>query len=62
MNQAQSEELARRLAAIADSPSLARMELVAAREISAGLGAELAEVPVAELDVPGHAPVRRWRR
>ncbi len=42
------------LAAIADSPSLARMELVAAREIAAGLGAELAEVSVAELDVPGY--------
>ncbi|MEV7092658.1 ExsB family transcriptional regulator [Amycolatopsis sp. NPDC051045] len=42
------------LAAIADSPSLPRAELVAAREIAAGLGAELAEVPVAELAVPGY--------
>lgn len=42
------------LAVIADSPSLARAELVAAREVAAGLGAELAEVGVAELDVPGY--------
>ncbi|MDQ7803630.1 asparagine synthase-related protein [Amycolatopsis sp. A133] len=42
------------LAAIADSPSLARAELAAAREIAAGLGAELAEVPVVELDVAGY--------
>jgi uncharacterized protein len=42
------------LAVIADSPSLARAELAAARELAAGLGAELAEVPVAELEVPGY--------
>ncbi|WP_290057139.1 asparagine synthase-related protein [Amycolatopsis solani] len=42
------------LAAIADSPSLARAELAAAREFAAGLGAELAEVPVAELASPGY--------
>jgi uncharacterized protein len=42
------------LAVIADSPSLARAELEAAREFAAGLGAELAEVPVAELAVPGY--------
>lgn len=42
------------LAVIADSPSLARAELVAAREIAAGLGAALAQVGVAELDVPGY--------
>ncbi len=42
------------LAAIADSPSLARTELVAAREVAADLGAELVEVGVAELDVPGY--------
>jgi pyridinium-3,5-biscarboxylic acid mononucleotide sulfurtransferase len=42
------------LAAIADSPSLARAELTAARELAADLGAELVEVRVAELDVPGY--------
>ncbi len=42
------------LAAIADSPSLARAELVAAREVAADLGAELVEVRVAELYVPGY--------
>jgi len=42
------------LAAVADSPSLARAELAAAREVAAGLGARLVEVPVAELDVPGY--------
>lgn len=42
------------LAAIADSPSLARAELVAAREVAAALGARLVEVRVAELDVPGY--------
>ncbi|WIY06465.1 ExsB family transcriptional regulator [Amycolatopsis mongoliensis] len=42
------------LAAIADSPSLARAELVAARGIAAGLGVELAEVSTAELAVPGY--------
>ncbi|MET8853903.1 ExsB family transcriptional regulator [Amycolatopsis sp. NPDC004625] len=42
------------LAAIADSPSLARAELGAARGIAAGLGVELAEVPGTELAVPGY--------
>jgi uncharacterized protein len=42
------------LAVTADSPSLARAELVAAREVAARLGAELVEVRVAELDVPGY--------
>jgi uncharacterized protein len=42
------------LAVIADSASLARAELVAAREVAATLGAELVEVGVAELDVPGY--------
>jgi uncharacterized protein len=42
------------LAAVADSPSLARAELAGARELAAGLGAELAEVRVAELSVPGY--------
>lgn len=42
------------LAVIADSPSLARAELVAAREVAAGLGTEPVEVGVAELDVPGY--------
>jgi uncharacterized protein len=42
------------VAVIADSPSLARAELVAAREVAAHLGAELVEVPVAELEVPGY--------
>lgn len=42
------------LAVIADSPSLARAELVAAQEVAAELGAELVEVAVAELDVPGY--------
>jgi pyridinium-3,5-biscarboxylic acid mononucleotide sulfurtransferase len=42
------------LAAIADSPSLARTELVAAREVAAELGAELVEVRTAELDVRGY--------
>jgi uncharacterized protein len=42
------------LAVIADSPSLARTELVEARKVAADLGAELVEVGVAELDVPGY--------
>ena len=42
------------LAVIADSPSLARTELIAARQVAADLGAELVEVRVAELDVPGY--------
>ncbi|HKS48447.1 MAG TPA: ATP-dependent sacrificial sulfur transferase LarE [Amycolatopsis sp.] len=42
------------LAVIADSPSLARAELVAAREVAAGLGAKLAEVRTGELAVPGY--------
>jgi uncharacterized protein len=42
------------LAVIADSPSLARAELDAARAIAAGLGVELAEVATAELAVPGY--------
>lgn len=42
------------LAVIADSPSLARSELVEARQVAADLGAELVEVRVAELDVPGY--------
>lgn len=42
------------LAVIADSPSLARAELVAARELAAGLGVQLAEVRVDELAVPGY--------
>lgn len=42
------------LAVIADSPSLARAELAAARELAADLGAELLEVQVAELDVAGY--------
>jgi uncharacterized protein len=42
------------IAVIADSPSLARTELVAAREVAAGLGAELVEVSVTETDVPGY--------
>jgi uncharacterized protein len=42
------------LAVIADSPSLARTELVDARRLAADLGAELVEVRVAELDVPGY--------
>ena len=42
------------LAVIADSPSLARSELVDARRLAADLGAELVEVRVAELDVPGY--------
>ncbi|VVJ16206.1 ATP-utilizing enzyme of the PP-loop superfamily [Amycolatopsis camponoti] len=42
------------LAAIADSPSLARAELGAARGIAADLGVELAEVPGTELAVPGY--------
>lgn len=41
-------------AAIADSPSLARSELVVAREVAAELGAELIEIRTAELDVPGY--------
>lgn len=44
----------RAVAVIADSPSLSRTELLAAREVAAGLGAELVEVRVAELDVPGY--------
>jgi uncharacterized protein len=42
------------LAVIADSPSLARTELVDARQVAADLGAELVEVCVAELDVAGY--------
>ena len=42
------------LAVIADSPSLARTELIEARQIAADLGAELVEVRVAELDDPGY--------
>jgi len=42
------------LAVIADSPSLARTELVEARQVAADLGAELVEVRVAELEVPGY--------
>ena len=42
------------LAVIADSPSLARTELLEARQIAADLGAELVEVRVAELDDPGY--------
>ncbi|HEY9264454.1 MAG TPA: ATP-dependent sacrificial sulfur transferase LarE [Mycobacterium sp.] len=42
------------IAVIADSPSLARTELIEARQVAAGLGAELVEVRVAELDVPGY--------
>ncbi|MCV7152759.1 ATP-dependent sacrificial sulfur transferase LarE [Mycolicibacterium pyrenivorans] len=42
------------IAVIADSPSLARTELVEARQVAAYLGAELVEVRVAELEVPGY--------
>ena len=42
------------VAVIADSPSLARTELVDARQVAADLGAELVEVGVAELDDPGY--------
>ena len=42
------------LAVIADSPSLARTELVDARRLAVDLGAELVEVRVAELDVAGY--------
>ena len=42
------------LAAIAASPSLARAELVAARQVATDLGAQLVEVRVAEFDVPGY--------
>jgi len=42
------------LAVIADSPSLARAELIEARQVAADLGAELVEVRVAELDDPGY--------
>jgi len=42
------------LAVIADSPSLARTELIEARKVAADLGAELVEVRVAELDDPGY--------
>jgi uncharacterized protein len=42
------------LAVIADSPSLARAELVDARRVAAHLGVELVEVRVAELDVAGY--------
>ena len=42
------------VAVIADSPSLARTELIDARQVAADLGAELVEVRVAELDVPGY--------
>jgi len=42
------------IAVIADSPSLARTELIEARQVAAHLGVELVEVRVAELDVPGY--------
>jgi uncharacterized protein len=42
------------LAVIADSPSLARTELIEARQVAADLGVELVEVRVDELDVPGY--------
>src|SRR6185503_576933 len=42
------------VAVIADSPSLARTELIDARQVAADLGAELVEVRVAELEVPGY--------
>jgi uncharacterized protein len=42
------------LAVIADSPSLARSELIEARQVAADLGAELVEVRVAELEDPGY--------
>jgi uncharacterized protein len=42
------------LAVIADSPSLARTELIEARQVAADLGAELVEVRVAELEDPGY--------
>ncbi len=42
------------VAVIADSPSLARTELIDARQVAAELGAELVEVQSAELDVPGY--------
>jgi uncharacterized protein len=42
------------LAVIADSPSLARTELIAARQVAADLGVELVEVRVDELNVPGY--------
>jgi uncharacterized protein len=42
------------LAVIADSPSLARTELIAARQVAADLGAKLVEVRVAELEDPGY--------
>jgi pyridinium-3,5-biscarboxylic acid mononucleotide sulfurtransferase len=41
-------------AAIADSPSLARTELALARTVAGELGAELIEIPTAELDDPGY--------
>jgi len=43
------------VAVIADSPSLARTELIDARQVAADLGAELVEVRVAELEVPGYS-------
>ncbi|AEV72975.1 TIGR00268 family protein [Mycolicibacterium rhodesiae NBB3] len=42
------------LAVIAVSPSLARTELIEARQVAADLGVELVEVRVDELDVPGY--------
>jgi uncharacterized protein len=42
------------LAVIADSPSLARTELIEARQVAADLGVELVEVRVDELNVPGY--------
>lgn len=42
------------LAVIADSPSLARTELIEARKVATDLGAQLVEVKVAELDVAGY--------
>lgn len=43
------------LAATGVSPSLPRRELACARELAAGLGVELAEVPTGELDDPSYA-------
>jgi pyridinium-3,5-biscarboxylic acid mononucleotide sulfurtransferase len=42
------------VAVIADSPSLARTELIEARQVAADLGAEFVEVRSAELEVPGY--------
>jgi len=43
---------ARCVGLVADSPSLPRAELSAARELAAALGAELVELSTAELDDP----------